>query len=116
MKRLIIFFCITFFIRFALFSQTKPTSEKSGNPVFPGWYADTEAAIFNNTYWIYPTYSAPYDKQVFFDAFSSANLVDRTKHSNIKIRQKLNGHIIGTNTVIQELFGLIKVFRYKRFY
>ncbi|MEY2836113.1 MAG: hypothetical protein RLZZ557_1775, partial [Bacteroidota bacterium] len=44
------------------------TKMMSGNPLFPGWYADPEAVIFDNTYWIYPTYSAPYDKQVFMDA------------------------------------------------
>lgn len=55
----------------------------SGNPVFPGWYADPEAVIFGNQYWIYPTYSAPYKQQVFFDAFSSPDLVHWTKHSRI---------------------------------
>ncbi len=48
-------------------SQTKMTP---GKPLFPGWYADPEATIFQQQYLIYPTYSAPYDKQVFFDAFS----------------------------------------------
>mgnify|MGYP000090030475 CR=1 FL=1 len=43
------------------------------NPIVPGWYADPEAAIFNKQYWIYPTYSAAYEKQVFFDAFSSVD-------------------------------------------
>jgi beta-xylosidase len=55
----------------------------SGNPLFPGWYADPEAIIFGNQYWIYPTYSAPYEKQVFFDAFSSKDLKTWTKHSRI---------------------------------
>ena len=55
----------------------------SGNPVFSGWYADPEAVIFGNEYWIYPTFSAPYDQQVFFDAFSSPDLVHWTKHSRI---------------------------------
>lgn len=55
----------------------------SGNPVFPGWYADPEAAIFNHRYWIYPTYSAPYEQQVFMDAFSSPDLVHWTKHHKI---------------------------------
>ena len=32
----------------------------SGNPIFPGWYADPETAVYDNTYWVYPTYSAPY--------------------------------------------------------
>ncbi len=53
------------------------------NPVFSGWYADPEAAIFNNRYWIYPTFSAPYNQQVHLDAFSSTDLVSWTKSSNI---------------------------------
>lgn len=59
------------------------TTTKSGNPVFPGWYADPEGIIFNQQYWIYPTYSAPYNQQVFLDAFSSPDLVNWTKHSRI---------------------------------
>lgn len=55
----------------------------SGNPIFEGWYADPEARIFNKTYWIYPTYSDKYNKQVFFDAFSSPDLVTWTKHTHI---------------------------------
>lgn len=64
----------------------KITTEKktmSGNPIFPGWYADPEARIFNNLYWIYPTYSAKYEEQVFLDAFSSTDLVNWTKHARI---------------------------------
>jgi hypothetical protein len=38
------------------------------NPVFPGWYADPEGVIFDNSYWVYPTFSAPYDQQTFLDA------------------------------------------------
>lgn len=56
---------------------------RKGNPVFPGWYADPEAIIFDTTYWIYPTYSDDFDKQVFMDAFSSADLVTWKKHSRI---------------------------------
>jgi beta-xylosidase len=61
------------------------SSEKltSHNPVFEGWYADPEGAIFNKQYWIYPTYSAPYNQQVFLDAFSSTDLVNWNKHSRI---------------------------------
>ncbi len=55
----------------------------SGNPVFSGWYADPEVAIFNKQYWIYPTYSAPYAEQVHLDAFSSPDLVHWTKHPRI---------------------------------
>jgi len=56
---------------------------RSGNPIFPGWYADPEAHVFDKQYWIYPTYSAPYDSQVFMDAFSSRNLITWTKHPRI---------------------------------
>src|SRR4051812_2754792 len=65
----------------ALGAQSPKT--RSGNPIFPGWYADPEAAIFANQYWVYPTFSAPYDKQTHFDAFSSPDLVNWTKHENI---------------------------------
>src|SRR6202158_4983408 len=47
---------------------------KKGNPIIPGWYADPDAAIFKNKCWIYPTYSAPFEQQVFLDAFSSTDL------------------------------------------
>jgi beta-xylosidase len=55
----------------------------AGNPVFPGWYADPEAVIFDSTYWIYPTYSDAFEKQVYMDAFSSPDLVNWTKHERI---------------------------------
>ncbi|MGO1242631.1 MAG: glycoside hydrolase family 43 protein [Sphingobacterium sp.] len=53
------------------------------NPVFPGWYADPEGIVYNNEYWIFPTYSAPYEEQILFDAFSSKDLVNWTKHPRI---------------------------------
>ncbi|HEY8227783.1 MAG TPA: glycoside hydrolase family 43 protein [Pyrinomonadaceae bacterium] len=56
---------------------------RSGNPIIPGWYADPEVHIFKNEYWIYPTYSARYDEQVFFDAFSSTDLITWKKHERI---------------------------------
>ncbi len=56
---------------------------QKNNPVFPGWYADPEGIVFEDQYWIYPTYSAPYGKQVFFDAFSSPDLVNWTKHEKV---------------------------------
>jgi beta-xylosidase len=66
-------------------SQVKENSNKtmSGNPIVEGWYADPETRIFGTAYWIYPTYSAVYDKQVYFDAFSSSDLVNWTKHSHV---------------------------------
>lgn len=64
-------------------AQKSGSKKLSGNPLFPGWYADPEGIIFGKNYWIYPTYSAPYGKQVFLDAFSSPNLTQWTKHSRI---------------------------------
>src|SRR3954471_15205989 len=58
-------------------------ADHSGNPIFNGWYADPEGAVFGDNYWVFPTYSASYNKQVFFDAFSSPDLVHWTKHSRI---------------------------------
>jgi beta-xylosidase len=55
----------------------------AGNPVIEGWYADPEVAVYENRYWIFPTYSAPFDEQVFLDAFSSDDLVSWEKHSRI---------------------------------
>src|SRR5687767_10127108 len=81
MKKTIIIICVLS-LNINLNAQKK-NSTTSGNPVFKGWYADPEATIFNKQYWIYPTYSAPYDQQVFFDAFSSTDLVNWTKHNRI---------------------------------
>ncbi len=71
----------------ALFACThtdkREAEETTGNPVFEGWYADPEGIIYGNKYWIYPTYSAPFEEQVFMDAFSSPDLVNWTKHEKI---------------------------------
>ena len=64
-------------------SSETASSQRSGNPVFSGWYADPEGAVFGKRFWIYPTYSAPYNQQVFLDAFSSPDLLNWTKHSRI---------------------------------
>ena len=66
-----------------LLSTLAFAQNKSGNPIIPGWYADPEAAIFNGQYWVYPTYSAKYEQQVFLDAFSSVDLVHWQKHERI---------------------------------
>ena len=67
----------------AVFRPGEVRRDTAGNPVFPGWYADPEGVVYGNEYWIYPTFSAAYNKQVFFDAFSSPDLVNWTKHSRI---------------------------------
>jgi len=51
----------------------------SGNPVLPGWYADPEIHIFAGRFYIYPTYSAPYEEQTFFEVWSSEDLTDWRK-------------------------------------
>lgn len=58
-------------------------NKATGNPLFPGFYADPEGAVFGKRYWIFPTYSAPYEQQVFLDAFSSADLTHWEKHPRV---------------------------------
>ena len=75
---------IPFLILFSvLFSGCTSQQHFSGNPVFPGWYADPEGIIYNRKFWIFPTYSAPYKDQVFMDAFSSKDLTNWRKHARI---------------------------------
>lgn len=88
-------------------SCTEKVEEKktSGNPVFPGWYADPEGIVFGDEYWIYPTLSLlhgedtviykadverktdainpDYNLQTHMDAFSSKDLVNWTKHPRV---------------------------------
>jgi beta-xylosidase len=51
------------------------------NPVFPGWYADPEGIIYDDKYWIFPTFSST--EQLHFDAFSSSDLANWTTHPRI---------------------------------
>ncbi|NJK87516.1 MAG: family 43 glycosylhydrolase [Bacteroidales bacterium] len=60
-----------------------PTGVYAGNPVIKGWYADPDIAVFDNSYWIFPTRSVPFEDGVSFDAFSSKNLVSWQKHERI---------------------------------
>ena len=93
---------------FILAAQDKKDPNFSGNPVFPGWYADPEGVIYGDTYWIFPTFSdddgtnnlsteftdyqrlirkntinPQYLKQTFLDAFSSKDLVNWEKHPHV---------------------------------
>jgi len=81
---LVRFFSFCFFVSFlhSTYAQTL-TQKTAGNPLFPGWYADPEVAVFGKQFWIYPTYSAKFNEQVFMDAFSSPDLVTWTKHPRI---------------------------------
>ena len=63
--------------------NAKVSSVNSGNPIIEGWYADPEVALLDDQYWIFPTYSAKYEDQVFLDAFSSDDLVKWTKHEHV---------------------------------
>jgi len=87
MKTILTSLCCTILFGGAAAQSTGKAS--AGNPVFPGWYADPEGVIFDNQYWIYPTYSAPYEQQVFLDAFSSKDLVNWTKHPHILDTQRV---------------------------
>lgn len=78
MKPLILIYFVT---SITAYSQT--VTDTLHNPVLPGWYADPEGVVFNNIYWIYPTFSAPFDEQVFMDAFSSNDFRTWTKHCRI---------------------------------
>jgi len=77
-----IFFSL-FFLSLYTYAIAQQKKEFSGNPVIPGWNADPEAKIFEDQYWIYPTYSVPYEQQVHMDAWSSKDLVHWTKHPDI---------------------------------
>jgi hypothetical protein len=58
------------------------TSE-AGNPIFDGWYADPDVAIYDDKYWVFPTTSKVYAEQTYLDAFSSTDLVNWTKHERV---------------------------------
>jgi beta-xylosidase len=116
-------------ISFTLSAQQNKDPKFSGNPVFPGWYADPEATIFGDTYWIFPTWSdddgasiltteftdyqqqirkntinPQYLKQTFLDAFSSKDLVHWEKHSHVLDVKDISwaGYAIWTPSIIQK--------------
>ena len=64
-------------------AEAQKDKQWSGNPIFEGWYADPEAVVFGNRCWVFPTFSAPYDQQLHFDAFSSSDLVHWKKHPDV---------------------------------
>lgn len=105
---------LTFLLLVIMVSSCKPSKSQeenliySGNPVFPGWYADPEGIIFDDEYWIYPTYSDHFEfidstagisekqravqknvinkhylVQTFFNAFSSKDLIQWKKHPHV---------------------------------
>jgi beta-xylosidase len=76
--------------------KTAKSNAFSGNPIFPGWYADPEGVLFNKKYWIYPTYSAPYNDQfVFQDKDGQYYMIyGGWRHCNIaKLKNDFTGFI-----------------------
>ncbi len=71
---------LTLALTAAMMPQAPMTSK---NPIFSGWYADPEIHVFEGRYYVYPTYSAPYEKQTFFEAFSSPDLVHWRREGRI---------------------------------
>ena len=72
------------FVAVALVATVTAYGQKmSGNPLFEGDYADPEGVVFGKTYWIYPTFSAPFEQQLHLDCFSSKDLVTWVKHERI---------------------------------
>lgn len=67
----------------SLLAGCNKSLQMAGNPVIGGWYADPEGGIIDDNYWIFPTYSDVYEKQVFLDAFSSQDLITWEKHSHV---------------------------------
>ncbi len=75
--------CLLVVVLLIVSFEVSGQKKMSGNPVFEGWYADPEGIIYDDTYWIYPTTSDKYEKQTFFDCFSSKDLVNWIKHPHI---------------------------------
>ena len=74
---------IILLIIFQLIYFQEVFTQNTGNPISEGWYADPEGSVLGDQYWIFPTYSAKYEEQTFFDAFSSIDMIYWQKHSNI---------------------------------
>lgn len=74
---------LIFIIILAAFFKIKTSPAQSKNPIIEGWYADPEGVILDKQYWVFPTFSAKYNQQVFLDAFSSKDMVTWKKHEHI---------------------------------
>ncbi|KAG6363421.1 hypothetical protein INS49_008520 [Diaporthe citri] len=59
------------------------TTAEAGNPLFDGWFADPEIRVYGDVFWIFATTSVLFKNQEHFDAWSSTDLVQWTKHPNI---------------------------------
>jgi beta-xylosidase len=79
-----IFVIFLFAVSFPVFAEKPEDFKKkgtSGNPIFEGLYADPEAVVYGDEYWIYPTSSNARDNDLLLDAFSSKDLVHWEKHA-----------------------------------
>lgn len=86
MKRTILLILLSGILASGFAQKIRPEMKKknfSGNPIFDGWYADPEGAVYGKKYWVFPTYSDVYEKQVRIDAFSSDDLINWTKHDQV---------------------------------
>ncbi|WP_298652527.1 glycoside hydrolase family 43 protein [uncultured Proteiniphilum sp.] len=83
MKRILLILAGALLLSACVSKKNNNPVQYSGNPISEGWYADPEGIVYDDLYWIFPTYSDLYENQVFFDCFSSPDLVNWTKHENI---------------------------------
>lgn len=77
------FYCSTTLLLLLSLFFNRSISYAQQNPIVSGWYADPEGVKYGNEFWVFPTYSAPYEEQVFMDAFSSKDLKTWKKHAHI---------------------------------
>ncbi len=79
-----LFYSLLFlFLANSSYAQQYPVT-KMHNPLFAGeCYADPEVAVVGKTFWIFPTTSKSFEQGVYFDAFSSKDLVNWEKHPRI---------------------------------
>ena len=69
--------------------ETANPSPNAGNPFVGGYYADPDVAVYDGQYWVFPTTSKVYSQQTYLDAFSSPDLVNWTKHSDVLTTQDI---------------------------
>lgn len=77
-------YALSLFVAAAAAQAAPPIATQPTNPLpFGGWYADPEIREYDSVFWVFPTTSIVFEDQKWFDAFSSPDLVNWTKHPNI---------------------------------
>ncbi|ESQ75156.1 glycoside hydrolase family 43 protein [Asticcacaulis sp. AC402] len=66
---------------FAALLWTAPAQAE--NPIVPGWYADPELRLYENRFWIYPTYSDDYGEPYRSDTFSQWQTEQRARTDRV---------------------------------